>query len=266
MAQASSHKVNSDIFTFNLNICLLQDMIEMTWPLATAHVSWQFIGNNICDKWSYFTSEILSVLLKYSPRRRRDGDEPRLFPGVGSRSLDTPYPGSPPMLMVRSDMYAMIDNVWNQKWNTRILGEGAIQSIKRWKLNVSIGGDNLFRRAFFTSSPRIALSNLHSQHRHTSRTCLAGRGRPSTNQTDQGFVCHRDASGGNRTAFIIRKTGDVIWIQPWCKLSLLVIEMRRRSCCWLRRWRMPLVTTSDRPLSTCWLPPHLLSWVIILKE
>ena len=150
--------------------------------------------------------------------------------------------------------------------NTWILGEGAIQSVKWWKLNVSIGGDNLFRRAFFTSSPRIALSNLHSQHRHTSRTCLAGRGRPSTNQTDQGFVCHRDASGGNRTAFIIRKTGDVIWIQPWCKLSLLVIEMRRRSCCWLRRWRMPLVTTSDRPLSTCWLPPHLLSWVIILKE
>ena len=92
---------------------------------------------------------------------------------------------------------------------------------------------------------------LHSQHRQTSRSCLAGWGRPSTNQTDQGFVCHRDASGGNRTAFIIRKTGDVIWIQPWCKLSLLVIEMRRRSCCWLRRWRMPLVTTSDRPLSTC---------------
>ena len=103
LTQASSHKVNSDIFTFNLHICLLLDMIEMTWPWATAHVSWQFIGNNICDKWSYFTSEILSVLLKYSPRRRRDGDEPRLFPGVGSRSLHTPYhtnPASPPMLTV----------------------------------------------------------------------------------------------------------------------------------------------------------------------
>ena len=133
----------------------------------------------------------------------------------------------------------MVDNVWNQEWNTKRRRYTKRKTVKVEFLNKCL--------LHFLSKN----CTLHSQHRQTSRSCLAGWGRPSTNQTDQGFVCHRDASGGNRTAFIIRKTGDVIWIQPWCKLSLLVIEMRRRSCCWLRRWRMPLVTTSDRPLSTC---------------
>ena len=46
----------------------------------------------------------------------------------------------------------------------------------------------------------------------------------------------------NRTGIIIRKTGDVIWIKPWCKLSLLVIKMRhllRVSCIELRALAAP---------------------------
>ena len=133
-------------------------MIEMTWPWATAHVSWQFIGNNICDKWSYFTSEILSVLLKYSPRRRRDGDEPRLFPGVGSRSLHTPYhtnPASPPMLTVSrhvSDGWQCLEP--RVQYSEKVL-------CKAWNSESRLSEDYLFKRAFFTSSPRIALS-IHS--------------------------------------------------------------------------------------------------------
>lgn len=46
----------------------------------------------------------------------------------------------------------------------------------------------------------------------------------------------------NRTGIIIRKTGDVIWIKPWCKLSLLVIKMRHLlwvSCIELRALAAP---------------------------
>ena len=87
---------------------------------------------------------------------------------------------------------------------------------------------------------------------HTAKTAFPGWGR-AQRTSSKPFLCNSQLSvpldegphmlqslcvtaascedWWNRTGIIIRKTGNVIWIKPWCKLSLLVIKMRRL------RWR-----------------------------
>ena len=88
---------------------------------------------------------------------------------------------------------------WLTMFGTKsaILREDAMQSMKQWKSIVWIGGDYLFKRAFFTSSPRIALS-IHSIVKHRVHVWLGEGGRARIKLIKVLFVIVMRAAGTGR--------------------------------------------------------------------